>query len=54
MRTAERGLARSPNFAMFNAPASAAAARLGRKEQAAGYVAALRHGLPVLDLDALG
>jgi class 3 adenylate cyclase/TolB-like protein/Tfp pilus assembly protein PilF len=54
LRAAERGLARYPNFAMFNVPAAAAAARLGRKEQAASYVAALRHSLPVLDLDALG
>jgi adenylate cyclase len=54
LRIADRGLARFPNFAMFNVPAAAAAARLGRKEQAAGYVAALRHSLPVLDVDALG
>jgi len=54
LRTAERGLARFPNFVMFNVPAAAAAARLGRKEQAADHVAALRHGLPVLDLDSLG
>jgi len=54
LHTAERGLARFPNFFMFNVPAAAAAARLGRKEQAADHVAALRHGLPVLDLDSLG
>jgi adenylate cyclase len=38
---------------MFNAPAAAAAAQLGRKEQATGYVEALRR-LPVLDLETLG
>lgn len=54
LRVAERGLARYPNFVMFNAPAAAAAAQLGRKEQAAGYVDALRRGLPVLDLETLG
>ncbi len=54
LRVAERGLARFPNFAMFNAPAAAAAAQLGRKEQAAGYVEALRHNLPGLDLETLG
>ncbi|MDP1869861.1 MAG: adenylate/guanylate cyclase domain-containing protein [Bradyrhizobium sp.] len=53
LRTAERGLARYPDFPMFNAPAAAAAAQLGRKEQAARYVEALRR-LPVLDLDSLG
>jgi tetratricopeptide (TPR) repeat protein len=50
LRIAERGLARYPNFAMFNAPAAAAAAQLGRKEQAAGYVEELRRRLPVLTL----
>jgi adenylate cyclase len=54
LRTAERGLARYPDFPMFNAPAAAAAAQLGRKEQATGYVEALRRRLPVLDLEALG
>lgn len=53
-RMAERGLARFPDFAMFNAPAAAAAAQLGRKEQAAGYVEALHRGVPGLDLETLG
>ena len=42
LRIAERGLARYPDFPMFNVPAAAAAAQLGRKEQAARYVEALR------------
>jgi adenylate cyclase len=54
LRTAERGLARYPNFPMFNAPAAAAAGQLGRKEQAARYVEVLRRRLPFLDLDTLG
>ena len=54
LRIAERGLARFPNFYMFNAPAAAAAAQLGQKEQASGYVEALHRGLPVLDLEAVG
>ena len=54
LRIAERGLARYPDFPMFNAPAAAAAAQLGRKEQATGYVEALRRRVPVLDLDELG
>ena len=54
LRIAERGLARYPDFAMFNVPAAAAAAQLGRKEQAAGYVEAFRRRLPSLDLETLG
>ncbi|MEK6243536.1 MAG: adenylate/guanylate cyclase domain-containing protein [Pseudomonadota bacterium] len=54
LRIAERGLARYPKFAMFNAAAAAAAVQLRRKEQAAGYVAALRRDLPVFDLETLG
>jgi adenylate cyclase len=54
LRVAERGVARYPDFAMFDAIAAAAAARLARKEQAAEYVDALRRRLPGLDLDALG
>ena len=54
LRVAERGLARYPDFAMFNVPAAAAAAQLGRKDQAAGYVEALRRRLPGLDLVTLG
>jgi TolB-like protein/Tfp pilus assembly protein PilF len=53
LRTAERGLARYPDFPMFNASAAAAAAQLGRKEQAARYIEVLRR-YPVLDLDNLG
>jgi hypothetical protein len=53
-RIAERGLARYPDFHLFDVPAAAAAAQLGRKQQAAGYVEALRRRLPSLDLDALG
>ncbi len=54
LRTAERGLARYPDFPMFNVPAAAAAAQLGRKEQAARYVEALRRRLPFLDPDSVG
>ena len=54
LRIAERGLARFPNFYMFNVPAAAAATQLGQKEQASGYVEALHRGLPVLDLEAVG
>jgi TolB-like protein/Tfp pilus assembly protein PilF len=54
LRIAERGLTRYPDFSMFNAAAAAAAARLGRKEQAAAYVEALRQRVPFLDLDTLG
>ena len=54
LRIAERGLARFPDFAMFNVPAAAAAAQLGRKEQAAGYVEALHRRLPCLDLETSG
>jgi adenylate cyclase len=54
LHIAERGLARYPDFPMFNALAAAAAARLGLKEQATGYVEALRHRLPFFDLDTLG
>jgi adenylate cyclase len=54
LRIAERGLARFPDFAMFNAAAAAAAAQLGHKEQAAGYVEALRRSLPGFDLETFG
>jgi class 3 adenylate cyclase/TolB-like protein/Tfp pilus assembly protein PilF len=54
IRIAERGLARYSNFPMFNVPAAAAAAQLGRKEQAALYVDVLRRRVPFLDLDKLG
>jgi tetratricopeptide (TPR) repeat protein len=51
---AERGLARYPDFPMFNVPAAAAAAQLGRNEQAARYVEVLHRRLPFLDLTASG
>jgi adenylate cyclase len=54
LRTAERGLARYPDFAMFNAAAAAAAARLGRGEEAQRYAEALRRGVPFIDLDTVG
>ena len=54
LRTVERGQAHYSDFLMFNALAAAAAAQLGRKEQATRYVEALRPFLPLLDLDRLG
>jgi adenylate cyclase len=54
LRIAERGLERFPNFAMFNAPAAAAAAQLGYKQRTADYVEALHRSLPGLDLATLG
>jgi tetratricopeptide (TPR) repeat protein len=54
LRIAERGLARHPDFAIVNAPAAAAAAQLGRKDEAARYAEALRRRLPFLDIDTLG
>jgi adenylate cyclase len=51
---AEHGLSRYPDFPMFNAPAAAAAAQLGRKEEAHRYVEALRRRVPFLDLDTIG
>jgi TolB-like protein/class 3 adenylate cyclase/Tfp pilus assembly protein PilF len=54
LRISERGLARNPDFPMFNATAAAAAAQLGRKKQATNYAEALRRRAPFLDLDALG
>jgi adenylate cyclase len=51
---AERGLAHYPAFSMLNVPAAAAAAQLGGKKQAAGYVEAIRLRLPLLDLETLG
>ena len=54
LRVAERGLVRYPEFAMFNAPAGAAAAQLGRKEQAEASVEALRRRVPLLDVETLG
>jgi tetratricopeptide (TPR) repeat protein len=54
LRLVERGLTRHPDFAILNASAAAAAAQLGRKDQAAGYVEALRARLPFLDVETLG
>ena len=54
LRIAERGLARYPDFPMFGALAAAAAVQLGRKEEAARYVAETRRRLPFLDLDTVG
>jgi len=54
IRIAERGFARYPDFPVFNIPAAAAAAELGRKEQAAGYVEMLRRRLPSLDVNNFG
>jgi adenylate cyclase len=54
LRIAERGLARYPDFPMFNVPAAAAAAQLGRKEQAERYVEVIRRRVPSLDLGRLG
>ena len=54
LRVAELGLARYPDFPVFNAPAAAAAAQLGRKDQAARYAEAVRRRLPSFDLDLMG
>jgi adenylate cyclase len=54
IRIAERGLARFPDFSVFNIPAAAAAAELGRKEQAERYVEVLRRRLPSLDVNNFG
>jgi adenylate cyclase len=54
IRIAERGLARFPDFPVFNIPAAAAAAELGRKEQAERYVEVLRRRLPSLDVNNFG
>ena len=54
LRVIERGLARYPDFAIFNAIAAASAAQLGRKEQAADYAETLRRRLPFLDVETLG
>jgi adenylate cyclase len=54
LRLSEHGLARYSDFPMLNVPAAAAAAQLGRKDEAARYVEALRHRLPFFDLDTLG
>ena len=54
LRTAESSLARYPDLPMFTIPAAAAAAQLGRKEQAAHYVEELRRRMPSLDAETIG
>jgi class 3 adenylate cyclase/TolB-like protein/Tfp pilus assembly protein PilF len=54
LRVSELGLARYPDFSAFNAVAAAAAAQLGRKEQAARYAEAMRRRLPSFDRDSMG
>jgi adenylate cyclase len=54
LRIAERGLARYPDFPVFNAPAAAAAAQLGRKEQAARHISELRRRVPQFDPERFG
>jgi tetratricopeptide (TPR) repeat protein len=54
LRIAERGLSSYPDFPMFHAAAAAAAAQLGRKEEAHRYIEALRRRVPFLDLDTVG
>ncbi len=54
LRAAESGLARYPNLPMTLIPAAAAAAQLGRKEQAARYVETLQRLMPSLDPDTVG
>ncbi len=54
LRISETALSRFPDFPMINAPAAAAAAQLGRKEQAARYVNALQRRVPSLDIDQIG
>ena len=54
LRLADRGLSSYPDFPMFNAAAAAAAAQLGRKEEAQRYVETLRRRVPFLDLDSIG
>jgi adenylate cyclase len=52
LRPAERGLSSYPDFPMFDA--AAAAAQLGRKDEAHRYIEALRRRVPFLDLDTVG
>jgi TolB-like protein/class 3 adenylate cyclase/Tfp pilus assembly protein PilF len=54
LRVAELGLARYPDFFVFNSAAAAAAAQLGRKDQAARYAEALRRRLPSFDPSSMG
>lgn len=54
LRTAEGGLNRFPEFAMFNVAAAAAAAELGRDAEARRYVSEIRARLPFLNLERLG
>ena len=54
LRIADLGLARYPDFPVFNTLAAAAAAQSGRKDQAAQYAEAVRQKLPTLDLELMG
>jgi tetratricopeptide (TPR) repeat protein len=54
LRIADLGLARYPDFPVFNTLAAAAAAQSGRKDQAAQYAEAVRQKLPTLDLESMG
>jgi adenylate cyclase len=51
---AEHGLARHPDFPMFNLPAVAAAAQLGRKEAVDRHLAEIRRRMPHFDLGRFG
>lgn len=54
LRVAERGISRFPEFPMLKVAAAAAAAQLGRTDQAARYATEVRRRLPFLDLDRIG
>ena len=54
LRIADLGLARYPDFPVFNTLAAAAAAQSGRKDEAAQYAEAVRQKLPTLDLESMG
>jgi adenylate cyclase len=54
LRTAERGLARYPDFPVFSVAAAVAALQLGRKEQAARHIAEVRRHLPQFDSELFG
>jgi class 3 adenylate cyclase/TolB-like protein/Tfp pilus assembly protein PilF len=51
---AEHGLARHPDFPMFNLPAVAAAAQLGDKEAVARHLGEIRRRMPHFQLDRFG
>jgi phytoene/squalene synthetase len=54
LRLAERGISRFPEFAAFNVMAAAAAARLGRNEEASRYTEQVRRRLPFFDPEGFG